>query len=290
MESVSIVLPNRQTIAASVWISTAPLAVVLVHPGTGIAQRYYEPFARHLAAAGFHVVTYDYRGSGRSRPASLRGMDVTMADWLEDDVGTVTRWAAARFAELPLLAVGHSLGGHALALNSTTNLLHGAVLVASHAGVTATVPGLAERLRIRFVMRVLTPLLTTICGYMPARKLGLGEELPAGVMRQWSRWTALPRYFFDDPAMDAQARMARVRVPLLVLGFADDPWANPEAIGMLTAPLINTTVERRQVAPRDAGLAAIGHMGFFRQRAGVSLWPQVVDWLREKATAPKEAP
>jgi len=289
MESVSIVLPNRQTIAASVWISTAPLAVVLVHPGTGIAQRYYEPFARHLAAAGFHVVTYDYRGIGRSRPASLRGMDVTMADWLEDDVGTVTRWAAARFAELPLLAVGHSLGGHALALNSTTNL-HGAVLVASHAGVTATVTGLAERLRIRFVMRVLTPLLTTICGYMPARKLGLGEDLPAGVMRQWSRWTALPRYFFDDPAMDAQARMARVRVPLLVLGFADDPWANPEAIGMLTAPLINTTVERRQVAPRDAGLAAIGHMGFFRQRAGVSLWPQVVDWLREKATAPKEAP
>jgi len=289
MEPFSIVLPNQQTIAASLWTSAAPTAVVLLHPGTGITQRYYEPFARYLAAAGFYVVTYDYRGTGRSRPASLRGFEVTMADWIEDDVAAVTCWAAGRFPQLPLLAVGHSLGGHALALNSTTNLLRGAVLVASHAGVTATVTGLAERLRIGLVMRVLTPLLTTIYGYMPARKLGLGEDLPAGVMRQWSRWTALPRYFFDDPAMDAQARMARVRTPLLVLGFADDPWANPHAIGMLVAPLVNATVARRQVAPRDAGLAAIGHMGFFRQRAGVSLWPQVVDWLRDKATAPKEA-
>lgn len=287
---LSIVLPDQQTIAATLWSGAAPGAVVLIHPGTGITQRYYEPFARYLAASGFQAVTYDYRGTGRSRPASLRGFKVTMADWIEDDVGAVTRWAAGRFSGVPLLAVGHSLGGHALALNSTTNLLCGAVLVASHAGVTATVTGWGERLRIGLVMRVLTPLLTSFYGYMPARKLGLGEDLPAGVMRQWSRWTSLPRYFFDDPAMDAQARMARVRLPLLVLGLTDDPWANPHAIDMLVAPLVHATVERRQIVPRDVGLAAIGHMGFFRQRAGGRLWPQVVDWLRDQASVPQDAP
>ena len=71
--------------------------------------------------------------------------------------------------------------------------------------------------------------------------------------------------------------------------FDDDRWANAHAIGMLVAPLVNATVERRQVAPREAGLAAIGHMGFFRQRAGQQLWPQVLGWLRDTATVAKDA-
>ena len=289
-ENIRIAMPDHGAIEASLWLAAGAGAIVLLHPGTAVTQRYYEAFARYLVELGFGVVTYDYRGTGRSRPASLRGLEVSMSDWMEDDVGAVTRWAAARFPGLPMLAVGHSLGGHALTLSGETNSLCAAVLVASHAGATATIRDRAERARVWGLMRLVAPVLCSVLGYMPGRRLGLGEDLPSGVMLQWSRWTSLPRYFFDDPAMDAQARMARVRVPLLVLGFADDPWANPEAIGMLTAPLIKTTVERRQVAPRDAGLAAIGHMGFFRQRAGVSLWPQVVDWLREKATAPKEAP
>jgi predicted alpha/beta hydrolase len=116
---------------------------------------------------------------------------------------------------------------------------------------------------------------------MPGRKLGLGEDLPCDVMMQWSKWTALPRYFFDDPDMNAAARMARVRTPLLVLGFDDDAWANPGAIDMLTTPLANAQVERRQIAPRDVGMAAIGHMGFFRKQAAERLWPVVGAWLLE---------
>lgn len=281
-EPISIAVTSSGTIEGNLWRASHARGVVLVHPGTAITQRFYEPFAHYLLQLGFTVVTYDYRGTGRSRPASLRGFDVSMADWMDEDVGTVTRWAAGRFPELPLCAVGHSLGGHALALSGDTNTLRAAVLVASHAGVTATIRGTAERLRVWLVMRVLAPVLCRVLGYMPGRRLGLGEDLPRGVMLQWSRWTTLPRYFFDDPAMDAAARMARVRIPLLVLGFDDDPWANPRAIGMLVEPLANAPVERRQVAPHSAGLRAIGHMGFFRKHAAERLWPQVGTWLLEQ--------
>lgn len=281
-EPISISVNSGATIEGNLWQATDAKGFVLVHPGTAITQRFYEPFARYLAQLGFSVVTYDYRGTGRSRPASLRGFDVSMADWLDEDVGAVTRWAAERFPGLPLCAVGHSLGGHALALSGDTNGLRAAVLVASHAGVTATIRGTTERLRVWLVMRVLAPVLCRVLGYMPGRRLGLGEDLPRNVMLQWSRWTTLPRYFFDDPAMDAAARMARVRIPLLVLGFDDDPWANPHAIGMLVAPLANAPVERRQVAPHSAGLRTIGHMGFFRKHAAERLWPQVGTWLLEQ--------
>ena len=279
MEPVTIPLPGSDMIAATLWQAQGARAVVLVHPATAVTQRYYEAFAHYLHGLGLHVLTYDYRGTGRSRPADLRRCTVTMAEWMEDDNGAVTRWAAARFPGLPLLAVGHSVGGHAIALSSATGLLTAGVLVAAHAGVTRTVRGAVERARVWCVMRLLAPVLCNLLGYMPGRRIGLGEDLPRTVMLQWSRWTTLPGYFLDDPAMEARQRMARVQVPLLVLGFDDDPWANPRAIGILVQPLVNARVERRQVAPRDVGLPAIGHMGFFRRQCAHTLWPQVADWL-----------
>ena len=282
-QAIDISTAGGERIAARLYPAPTPRALVLLHPATAVTQGYYEAFARWLAGLGLSVLTYDYRGTGASRPADLRTCTVTMADWMEQDVGAVTRWAAERYPALPLLAVGHSVGGHAIALSDETVRLRAAVLVASHAGATRLVRGLGERLRVRLVMRVLGPLLCALCGYMPGRRIGLGEDLPASVMRQWSRWTSLPRYFFDDPAMYAGRRMRAQRLPLLVLGFDDDPWANPEAIAMLVAPLVNAGVERRQVAPVDAGVPAIGHMGFFRKRCATLLWPQVGDWLLEQA-------
>ena len=284
-EPVSIALPKGASVEANLWQAPGAIAVVLLHPATAVTQRYYEPFAQYLAQLGLTVVTYDYRGTGRSRPAQLRGFDVSMSDWMNEDVGGVTQWAAQRFPQLPLLAVGHSLGGHALALGVGVDRLHAAVMIASHAGVTATIRGAAERARVWLVMRILTPVLCALFGYMPGRRLGIGEDLPRAVMTQWSRWTAMPNYFFDDPAMDAARRMAKVRLPLLVLGFEDDPWANRVAIDKLTTPLVNARIERRQVTPAEAGLSAIGHMGFFRKRSEARLWPLVANWLLAHSAA-----
>jgi len=270
---------ERHPIEASCWHAPHASATVLLHPATAVTQEYYAPFAAWLAARGFNVVTYDYRGTGRSRPHSLRGFQVSMSEWIDGDVGTVTRWAAARFPGVPLLAVGHSVGGHAIGLAPESARLRAAVLVASHAGASRTVRGFAERLRVRFVLRVLAPLLCALSGYMPGRRIGLGEDLPRGVMLEWAGWTALPRYFFDDPRVDAARRMAQVEIPLLVLGFNDDPWANPQAVDMLVSHLVKAKIERRNIDPRAVGVPAIGHMGFFRRRCEAPLWGQVADWL-----------
>jgi predicted alpha/beta hydrolase len=279
IEAIFIPTADGNGIAARLYPAAGARATVLLHPATAVTQGYYEAFARWLAGLGLHVLTYDYRGTGASRGPSLHACTVTMADWMSEDVGAVTRWAAGRFPGLPLLAVGHSVGGHAIALSDDSERLRAAVLVASHAGTSRLIRGFGERLRVRFVMRVLAPVLCALFGYMPGRRIGLGEDLPASVMRQWARWTAQPRYFFDDPAMYAERRMRRQRLPLLVLGFDDDPWANEDAIGMLVAPLVNAAVERRRIAPDAAGVPAIGHMGFFRKRCAAVLWPQVGSWL-----------
>ena len=279
MKHISIPVSGDLAIGATLWEVEEAKAVVLLHPATAVVQGFYSAFATYLSELGLTVVTYDYRGTGRSRPKHLRDCHVSMQDWMEDDVGAVTRWAASRYPGTPLLAVGHSIGGHAIALSSETGALRAAVLVAAHAGVTSTVKGALERARVWCVMRILTPVLCRLFGYMPGRRLGLGEDLPRGVMEQWSRWTRLPHYFYDDPAMDARQRAARVKLPLLVLAFDDDPWANPAAVGLLLAPLVNAAIDRQQIKAADAGVPAIGHMGFFRKRSAATLWPRAGDWL-----------
>jgi predicted alpha/beta hydrolase len=281
---LTIPINGKGEVSATYWAAPGPKGMVLIHPATGVSQGYYESFARYLVGLGFSVLTYDYRGTGRSRPASLRGYQVSMSDWINDDVPAVTNWAAARFPDLPLLAVGHSVGGHAIALSRNSEALRAAVMVASHAGVTRTIRGWAERARVWFMVRVLAPVLCALLGYMPSRRIGLGEDLPRAVMMQWGRWTTLPRYFVDDPSMDAARRMAQVRIPLLVLGFTDDPWANPAAIDLLVSPLTHARVERREYAPVDAGVPAIGHMGFFRKRCEAVLWRDAGLWLLSHVT------
>jgi pimeloyl-ACP methyl ester carboxylesterase len=52
-----------------------PLAII--NPATSVRCRYYAPFAAYLHAHGFDVISYDYRGIGESRPASLRGFNAS---------------------------------------------------------------------------------------------------------------------------------------------------------------------------------------------------------------------
>ncbi|MGR4897372.1 alpha/beta fold hydrolase [Stenotrophomonas sp. LARHCG68] len=277
-QEVMIRTEDGAQVAATVWAAAQPRAVVLIQPAVAVTQRLYRQFAQFLAAHGLTAVTYDYRGTGRSRPASLVDYSADMLDWATKDALAVNEWAREHFQGQALLAVGHSLGGHAVGLTLASNL-QAAMLIASHAGVSATIRGAWERARVRFVMRILAPVACRIFGYMPNKRLGLGEDVPAGVMLQWARWTRMPGYFFDDPSVAAADRFAAVAIPLAAIGFTDDRWANPTAIELLVRHFTGTHVERWTVAPKDEGLAAIGHFGFFRLGPDSELWNRACSWL-----------
>ena len=55
--------------------------VVIINAATSVRCRHYSRFADYLFANGFDVITYDYRGIGESRPASLKGLEASWSDW-----------------------------------------------------------------------------------------------------------------------------------------------------------------------------------------------------------------
>lgn len=269
-------------ITATVFTPEEPAAVLVVHSATATPQGFYAAFAEYLAADGIAAITYDYRGTGRSgSPRDHR--DVGMRDWIGVDAPAVAAWAGDRFPGLPRLAVGHSLGGHAIALGAAGTDPAASVIVASHLAAITTIPSRLERARVRLLLHLLGPASARLLGYVPASRLGLGEDLPAAAMADWGRWVRMGNYFFDDPSMRARERTATLTGPVLAVGAADDPWSTPPQMDVLTTHLTGADVERRTYTPAAAGVPMIGHHGLLRRTLSEAVWPDLLAWLRAHA-------
>lgn len=266
---------------------TAGGAAVVVHPATGVRRSYYARFAAFLAERGFAVLTYDYRGIGGSRPASLRGFPATMRDWAEQDMTGAVDWLASHRPGDALVAVAHSFGGQGLPLAANAGLLRGVVMVGSQSGSWRDWPA-AHRPAVFALWHGVIPGLTSALGYFPSRLLGMGESLPAGVARQWARWGRSPGYLSDD--VDAAGRSLAdahraFRAPVLSLTFSDDVFAPHRAAATLLSWYGSAEKEHRHLRPADLGQRRVGHFGFFRPSTGGVLWPEVADWLSVRAGA-----
>src|SRR5687768_10537965 len=86
------------------------LGTVIVHGATAVPSGYYRRFAEFLAHHGLRVLTYDYRGIGRSRPEALRGFRASMSDWARLDADAAHRLVAERFPGEGVATIGHSFG------------------------------------------------------------------------------------------------------------------------------------------------------------------------------------
>jgi predicted alpha/beta hydrolase len=244
---------------------------LIVAGATGVPQGYYRRFAEYAQAQGFTVLTFDYRGIGRSRPADLRQLDMRYLDWARLDLAAAVESMAG--GGLPLFIVGHSFGGHAFGLLPNHHQVAGLYTFATGAGWHGWMPKW-ESLRVRLMWLVLAPL-TRWKGYSPWRMLGLGEDLPAGVFWQWRHWCRFPHYFFDDPAMPGMAEQyARVSSPIVAANALDDWWALPPSRDAFMQAYRNAPVTRVDIDPKQ-GLGRIGHMGYFRP-AAQPLWAAVL--------------
>jgi predicted alpha/beta hydrolase len=255
--------------------STAdPRARIVLAGATGVPQGFYRRFAVHAAAAGFEVVTFDYRGIGESAPSTLRGFQMDYRDWGRLDLAAVVDDTDDDGLDTHLVA--HSYGGQALGLLPDPTRLRSMHAFGTGSGWSGWMPPL-ERVRVRVLWDVVGPVVTRTAGYLAWSRLGLGEDLPLDVYRQWKRWCSYPTYFFGDPDVgaDMSALYGRVEIPVVAINATDDRWIPPASRDAFMAFYRNAALATRDVRPKDLGVPSIGHMGFFRQSA-MPLWDEVL--------------
>ncbi len=284
IERITLTADDGYELAAHRYHSTGSARARLVVGGaTAVPQGFYKRFAEHAARRGFDVLTLDYRGIGQSAPPTLKGFRMNYLDWGRLDLAAAVQ--AMRQDGMPLYLVGHSFGGHALGLLPEPDAVAGAWTFATGAGWHGWMPPL-ERLRVLFMWRVLGPVWTRMAGYLPWSRLGMGEDLPLDVYRQWRHWCRFPRYFFDDPEMsDVTRRFAEVRFPIVAANALDDAWAPPASRDAFMAGYRGSDVRAVTIDPRQSRLGAIGHMGYFRPRAA-PLWDEALDWFDSRGPQP----
>ncbi|QTP53248.1 alpha/beta fold hydrolase [Billgrantia sulfidoxydans] len=257
-------------IAARFVTPANPTAAVLIAPAMGVPQRFYAPLAQWLARQGMAVATFDYRGMGASRPSHLRGFEATILDWARFDAAAMLEALERQAPGLPRYWIGHSLGGQIPPLVPGHERLERIVTVACGSGYwRENAPALKRRVWLFWFGAV--PLLTPLLGYFPGQRLNMVGDLPRGVVEQWRRWCLDPEYAVGAES-GVRERFAAVRTPVVSLSFSDDDFMSARNTESLHGFYANAPRILLRIRPREAGLARIGHFGFFRAEHEQALW------------------
>lgn len=245
---------------------------VLVMPATGVPQAYYAKFATYLAGRGFTVLTFDYRGIGRSLRGDIRKVDARMRDWALLDAARAFDFLDGESVSI----VGHSFGGQAVGLLPHPARIARVLVVGSQSGYWRHWPALG-RAWMWPVTRFALPALSRLHGYFPGSRLGFGEDLPKGVAIEWASWCQHPLYLVG--ALGVAERYRGLRAPLRAYAISDDAFAPARAVAALLELYPNAVGEIRRVSPAELGVKSVGHFGFFREAFRDSLWREAADWL-----------
>lgn len=276
-----IVFSTRDDAALSgtLFLPESPKALVLVCAATGIRQQFYWSFAEWLATQGFGVMAFDYRGIGASLGvSSVRESKARKQDWGTHDMPAALDYLVDRFPDMPVHLVGHSAGGQLVGLMPNYQHLSSIVTVSSSSGYFRKI-ALKQRLFATVFLKIYIPLLAFVLGYVPARWIGWGEDLPRNVALQWADWCTKPGYIENAFGKEITEHFYNeIDVPMLWLTATDDPIVTPANVDDMLRLLKSAPVTRRRINPADFSLQQIGHADFFRKR-NARLWPIITDWM-----------
>lgn len=243
--------------AAGTDATSAPF--VLVMPAMGVPAGYYGPFVDELARHGVAAGVADYTGQGDATPHVGRGRDLGYDDlahgWLPAVVDRVREQHDG-----PVVALGHSLGGHLLAahLAGPTPAVDAAVLIGSGTPHWRAQQGLKTLAQTQLVAVV-----ARLCGYWPGVRLGFGGTQARTLMREWAAFSRTGR--LAPGGRDITAGLAGRSLPLLAVDLDNDTLAPPAAVDELVGLFASADVERFTFAKAvgDPG-KPVNHYSFAR--------------------------
>jgi len=282
-ESIRFDALDGRSLAADLFVpDAAPTSRVIVAPAMGVPRRVYGKLASFVADAGALVMVIDYRGIGDSRSGSVRTIDAKLSDWAELDLAGAVRELERRAPSVPLRWIGHSVGGQLMGLVKDAPIDR-AVFFASQSGHWRHW-GVRGRPVMWTLWNLAIPITTRVLGYYPGAMLGGGEDLPAGVVRQWASWGRHRGYVQSYAEKRDGDPVFATTSAIRAYAFTDDDYAPERAVRALLDAYGRAETELRVVAPAQIGKKKIGHFGVLRDDVRASIWTEARAWLLDPAS------
>jgi predicted alpha/beta hydrolase len=271
----TIEAPDGYRLAINLFEPKRPArGAVLIAPAMGTPQSYYGSFARWLAQNGFITLTFDYRGSGTSLSQPLPGFMADIHTWA-GDTGAALAALGERAQTLPIILIGHSLGGQIVPIVPGHERLAQIITIATGSGYWRDNAPQAKWPAL-FLWLVITPIVLPIFRYFPGKRMKIVGNLPRKVMEQWRKWCLNPEYLVGVEGADVRRRFENLITPIVSISFSDDELMSDRGIKIMHSFYKNAKCEMVVVKPQDYGLKRIGHFGFFRPDLGKILWNDLI--------------
>ena len=247
---------------------------VLICPATGITQHFYQDFAQWLTTQGYDVLSFDFRGIGRSLHGPLKDSQASIVNWGQLDIPAAIDALLCKSQADQVLLLGHSAGGQLLGI--TPNHQKVAKLIAV-SGSTGHIKGLTGKTKILapIMFKLIFPLARITAGYGPTQAIGMGENLPKDVAKQWAQFCSQPGYAINAIGKTVfEDYHAKVNCPISVLWSSDDEIATRRNVKDLLRLYPNAKTEMIELKPQSYQHKAIGHMLMFK-KSHQNLWPTI---------------
>lgn len=253
---------------------------VLICPATGITQNFYQAFAEWLTTQGYDVLSFDFRGIGRSLHGPVSQSEASIVDWGQLDIPAAIETLLYKTQADQVILVGHSAGGQLLGIVPNHEKVAKVVAVS---GSTGHVKGLKGRTRLLapVMFNVIFPLARITKGYGPTQAIGMGENLPKDVAREWAQFCSKPGYIINaigKKVASTHDYHTQITCPITSIWATDDEIATQANVKDLLRLYPKAHTEMIELQPQEYGHKGIGHMLMFR-KSHQNLWPVIEQHL-----------
>ncbi|MGE8559570.1 MAG: alpha/beta fold hydrolase [Acinetobacter sp.] len=251
---------------------------VLICPATGITKQFYNSYAIWLSQQGHDVLVFDFRGIGESLYGPLKKSTASIVQWGQLDIPAAIETLLKKTAAKQVVLMGHSAGGQLLGIAPNYDKVAKVVAVS---GSTGHVKGLKGKTKLLapVMFNMIFPLSRFTLGYGPTSAIGMGENLPKDVAREWAQFCSQPGYVINAIGKTVKDDFhAQITCPITVLWTSDDEIATEANVKDLLRLYPNAQTDMIELNPQVHGHKGIGHMLMFK-KSHQNLWPVMAQQL-----------
>ncbi|WP_109299207.1 alpha/beta fold hydrolase [Aquimarina sp. AU474] len=278
---INIRTKDGYLLSANMYLASASIPknkVLIINSATAVSKTLYHHYATLMSKKGYNVITYDYRGIADSRPKRLRGFKTTFLEWGQHDFSAIIDYAKITFVDDKIIVLGHSIGGTIIGMTEKNKDISGIITIGAQ---TAYYKDWSKKhkTKIYIIWHMILPMITTVVGYFPGKRLRMLEDVPKGVIKQWHSRRHHENMKTQLETKGVQFFYHTCTAKLLTLGIEDDPIGTEIAIKRIHDFFEQSDKKLEMIKLADVPTQKIGHFGFFSRKFKDTLWVKTLDWF-----------